>query len=249
MTNFIPFILPTIAGLSTLVGMAFIYVKCDSEKIVKYSLSFAAGVMLCVSIIDLLPESINLFSKLLNKKQTFIYTLFSAAIGTTIPFIIDKLLGKNENELYKVGVLSMIAIIVHNIPEGIATYLSATANIKLGISIAAAITLHNIPEGISIAVPVYYGTKNSKKAFIMTLVSAISEPFGAIFAFLFLKPIITDQIMGVVLAIIAGLMSNISLIELLPKSLKYSEKKKTLIFFIIGIIFMYISINLIKKYS
>ena len=202
--------------------------------------------MLSVSIIDLIPESIHLLSKTLTKEKIFIYLLFFTIIGLLIPFIIDKLLEKNDNDLYRVGVLSMLAIIIHNIPEGIATFLSATTNIKLGISLAISIALHNIPEGISIAIPIYYGTKNKRKAFIMTLVSALSEPFGAILAFLILKPIITDQIMGVILAIITGIMINISLIELLPKSLNYKEKEKTLVFFIIGIIFMHISINLMK---
>ena len=246
MTNFIPFILSILAGFSTLIGTLFIYIKYNKEKIIKYSLAFASGVMLSVSIIDLIPESIHLLSKTLTKEKIFIYLLFFTIIGLLIPFIIDKLLEKNDNDLYRVGVLSMLAIIIHNIPEGIATFLSATTNIKLGISLAISIALHNIPEGISIAIPIYYGTKNKRKAFIMTLVSALSEPFGAILAFLILKPIITDQIMGVILAIITGIMINISLIELLPKSLNYKEKEKTLVFFIIGIIFMHISINLMK---
>lgn len=246
MTNFSPFILCILAGFSTLIGTLFIYIKYNKEKIIKYSLAFASGVMLSVSIIDLIPESIHLLSKTLTKEKIFIYLLFFTIIGLLIPFIIDKLLEKNDNDLYRVGVLSMLAIIIHNIPEGIATFLSATTNIKLGISLAISIALHNIPEGISIAIPIYYGTKNKRKAFTMTLVSALSEPFGAILAFLILKPIITDQIMGVILAIITGIMINISLIELLPKSLNYKEKEKTLVFFIIGIIFMHISINLMK---
>ena len=65
----------------------------------------------------------------------------------------------------------MIAIIIHNIPEGIATYISSETNIKLGISITIAIAMHNIPEGISIAVPIYYATGSKKKAVFMTFLS------------------------------------------------------------------------------
>ena len=67
----------------------------------------------------------------------------------------------------------MIAIILHNIPEGIATYLSGEFNYKLGLSLTIAIALHNIPEGISIALPIYYGTKSRGKALIYTLASAL----------------------------------------------------------------------------
>lgn len=241
-----PFILSTLSGVSTLIGFLFIYIKYDKDKIIKYSLAFAAGIMLSVSIIDLIPESITLLMSTLTKIETFISLLIFLTLGSLIPFIIDKLLDKRENELYRVGVLSMIAIIIHNVPEGIATFLTTTNNIKLGISMTIAISLHNIPEGISIAIPVYYSSKNKKKAFKMTLLSGISEPLGALLAHLFLKSIVTDKIMGILLIIIAGIMANISLVELLPKSLNYKNKKKTIFFFLIGIIFMYSTIKLMK---
>ncbi len=244
--NYFPLILSIIAGLSTLIGILFIYIKIDEEKLIKYSLAFAAGVMLCMSIMDLIPESISLLSKTYDKNLLFIYLITSIIVGMLIPFIIDKLLNKNGNELYRVGVLSLFAIIAHNIPEGIVTYLSASINIKLGLSMAIAIALHNIPEGISIMIPIYYGSKNKRKGILLTLISALSEPLGAIFAILFLKGIFVNKIIGLILGIITGIMSYLSLIELLPKSLKYKEKKKTIVFFIIGTVFMYISINLMK---
>ena len=135
----------------------------------------------------------------------------------------------------------MIAIIIHNIPEGIATYISSETNLKLGISITIAIAMHNIPEGISIAMPVYYATGNKKKAIVLTFISGMSEPLGALLAYLFLKPIVNDTIMGGLFAIIAGIMTYISVIELLPSALQYKEKKKTIISFLIGIIFMYVN--------
>lgn len=59
----------------------------------------------------------------------------------------------------------MIAIILHNIPEGIATFVATNSDITLGISLAIAIAMHNIPEGISISVPIYYSTNNKRKPF------------------------------------------------------------------------------------
>ncbi len=84
----------------------------------------------------------------------------------------------------------MIVLILHNLPEGIATFLSSYHNTSLGIKLSIAIMLHNIPEGISIAVPIYYATKNrKKKAIKATLLSGLSEPVGALLAFVFLKKI------------------------------------------------------------
>ena len=239
MTNILPFLLCLIAGLSTIIGSLFIFIKGNKNNIIKCALAFASGVMLSVSIFDLIPESLTMFQS--NTKNTiFLNITIFIIIGLMIPLFIDKILPNKleNNKLYKLGIFTMIAIIIHNIPEGIATYLSSETNLKLGLSITIAIAMHNIPEGISIAMPVYYATKNKKKAIGLTFLSGMSEPIGAILAFLFLKPIINNTIMGAIFAIIAGIMTYISLIELLPSALKYKEKKKTIICFLIGILFM-----------
>ncbi len=242
MNNFLPFLMCLFAGLSTLIGGLFIYIKGNKENIIKCSLAFASGVMLSVSIFDLIPESLTMFQST-SKNSIFLNITIFIIIGLIIPLFIDKILPSKleNNKLYKLGIFTMIAIIMHNIPEGIATYLSAETNIQLGISIALAISAHNIPEGISIAIPVYYATKNKKKALGLTFLSGMSEPLGAILAFLFLKPVINNTIMGALFALIAGIMTYISLIELLPNALHFKEKKKTIISFLIGITIMYVN--------
>ena len=242
MSNFLPFLMCLLAGLSTLIGGLLIYIKGNKNNIIKYSLAFASGVMLSVSLFDLIPESLTMFQST-SKNNIFLSITIFIIIGLIIPLFIDKIIPKKleNNKLYKLGIFTMIAIIMHNLPEGIATYLSAQTNIKLGISITLAIAFHNIPEGISIAIPVYYATKNKKKALGLTFISGMSEPLGALLAFFFLKPIINNTIMGGLFAIIAGIMSYISITELLPSALKYKEKKKTIISFLIGILFMYVN--------
>ncbi len=240
----IAFILSFIAGLSTMIGSIFIFLKDKRGVVLKNSLSFAAGVMICVSAIDLIPESITMLYNG-DKTCTFIMTFFFILIGILVSFIIDKCVPefdeKRGGALLKIGIFSMIAIILHNIPEGVATFLSSATNIKLGIALTVAIALHNIPEGISISVPVYKASKSRKKALLYTFVSGMSEPFGAILAYLFLAPIINNTIMGILLSLIAGIMIHIGSLKLLPTALKYDNKKRTMMFFIIGIIFMYIS--------
>ena len=234
--------LTTIAGLSTLLGTIPIFKKIKKDKIIINSLSFAAGVMITVSLIDLIPESISNIEKTFKIFPTILITGIFTIVGIIISITIDKYINiKREGELYKVGLISMIAIILHNIPEGIITYLSSETNIKLGISLTIAIALHNIPEGISIAIPIYYGKKSRGKALYYTLISALSEPLGALLAYLFLKKIMNNIIMGIILSIVAGIMIQISTYELIPTSLKYKNKKETIIFILIGIIFMLIN--------
>lgn len=237
------FLLTFIAGFSTMIGTILIFFKEKTNRVVVASLSFASGVMLTVSILDLIPEAITL----LNYKsiiEILIITVFMV-LGSLLTRKIDKCMPEVDNNskkgLYRIGIISMFAIIMHNIPEGIATFMTTSTNLSLGLSLTIAIALHNIPEGISIAVPIYYSTGNRKKAMFYTLVSAISEPFGALLAFLFLKPFMNNLVMGLLMAVIAGIMSYISFFELLPKSLSYKNKSLSYIFFVIGIIFMAIN--------
>ena len=240
--NITAFILTTLAGLSTLIGTIPIFIKNKSDKIITSALAFASGVMITVSTIDLIPEAKNYLHKTFKLFPTILIIAIFIVTGIIISMTIDKKINKKrEGELYKVGIISMIAIILHNIPEGIATYLSGKYNIKIGLSLTIAIALHNIPEGISIALPIYYSKKSRVKAILYTLTSALSEPLGALLAHIFLSKIINNNIMGILMSLIAGIMIQISFYELLPTSLKYKNKKLTLISFIIGILFMIIN--------
>lgn len=116
----------------------------------------------------------------------------------------------------------------------------------MGITLAIALALHNIPEGISVAIPIYYSTGSKKKAFIYTLVSGMSEFLGAIIASIFFSWLSSDLFMGCLYSIIAGIMIHISIYELLPASFKFNRPKLTMILFIVGFIFMYISCLLLK---
>jgi len=240
----VAFILTLIAGLSTMLGSILIFLKDKRGVVLKYSLSFASGVMICVSIIDLIPESIELLFEG-NKNNAFLLSFICIIIGMLLSFTIDKIVPenkeKNNSALFKVGIFSMIAIILHNIPEGIATFLSSATNLKLGIALTIAIALHNIPEGISISVPIFKASKSHKKALLYTFISGMSEPLGAILAYLFLAPIINDTIMGILLSLIAGIMIHIGAIKLLPTAFKFDNKKMITFFLIIGISFMYLS--------
>lgn len=238
------FLLTSLAGLSTMIGTIPIFINLkNSDKIIASSLSFASGVMLCVSIIDLVPESIIMLSKYYSGLVVITLSFVFIIIGIITSSLIDKHLPTIEfSSLYRVGIISMLAIILHNIPEGIATFISTTKDTSLGISLATSIALHNIPEGISISIPIYYSTRSKTKAYLYTFISALSEPLGALLTYLFLLPFVNDILLGLLFSFIAGIMLQISLTELLPESLSYKYKTNTIIFFIIGLIFMLLKI-------
>lgn len=227
------FLVTSIAGLSTVIGTIPIFFKIKNiDKLINISLAFSSGVMASVSIFSLLPESYNYL-------RSILLLIFFILIGIFFTIILNKIFKYIDNKLYKLGIISMIALIIHNIPEGILTFSTTTTNVYLGLSLALSIMFHNIPEGISISVPIYFSTKSKKKAFLYTLISGFSEVIGALFTYLFLYKYINNNFIGFILSITTGIMLYISLFELLPQSLLYS-KKRTYLFFIIGFIFMLI---------
>lgn len=238
------FLLTTLAGFSTILGVIPILFKIkNKDNIIVSSLSFASGVMLCVSITDLIPESIIMLNNYFNGISVILLSFAFIILGIIISSLIDKYLPTKVNDnLYKVGIISMLAIILHNIPEGIATFISTTKDTSLGISLATSIALHNIPEGISISIPIYYSTKSKFKALFYTFLSALSEPLGAIITYLFLLPYVNNILLGLLFSFIAGIMIQISLTELLKESISYNKPTLTKVFFLIGIIFMLLKV-------
>lgn len=237
------FILTTFSGLSTLIGTIIIFFKNkDSNKIINAALSFATGVMFTVSISDLIPEGITLLNNYFYKFPSVIISFIFVIVGIILSNFIDKYLPDkkivNNKKLYRIGLISMLAIILHNIPEGIATFMASTNNAKLGLSLAIAISLHNIPEGISISVPIFYSTNSRRKAVFYTFISALSEPFGALITYLFLSKYINNLVLGCLFNIIAGIMIHISIYELFKESMEYKDKKITIFFIILGCIIM-----------
>lgn len=233
------FLITTIAGLSTLIGIIPIYLKIkNTKKLICISLAFASGVMSSISIFSLTPESYELLRENLRIAPSIILMIIFFLIGILITSFFDKVFQKLENKLYKIGIINTLALMIHNIPEGILTFSTTTSNISLGITLAISIMCHNIPEGISISVPIYYSTKSKKKVWFYTIISGFSEVLGAILTYLFLYSFINNQFIGIILSLTTGIMIYISLFELLPNSLEYKEKKTTIVAFIIGFIFM-----------
>ncbi len=243
MSTIYAFLISTIAGLSTLLGGVVIFFKIKANainKFITFCLSFSIAIMIGISITDLIPTSFFniMLSNSFGKGITMILLAFLAGIISI--FIIDKLT-INEKSLYKLGILSMIALILHNFPEGIATFMGSVQNPKLGIKLGIAIMLHNIPEGISIAVPIYYATNSKQKALITTLISGLAEPAGAILAYLFLKPFITEIMISIVLLFVAGIMITLAIEEMLPKAISYKQYKYIYIGLISGLIIIMIN--------
>lgn len=222
-----------------MLGIIPIYIKFkDTDKIICMALAFASGIMFSVSINSLIPESYDLLKENLNTNKVIILMILFFLIGVLLTSFIDKIFKKIDNKLYKIGIINMLALMIHNIPEGILTFSTTTTNISLGLTLALSIMFHNIPEGLSISIPIYYSTNSRKKAVFYTAISGFSEVLGAILTYLFLFKYINNYFIGIVLSLTTGIMIYISMFELLKNSFEYKKKRISYLFFLIGFIFM-----------
>jgi zinc transporter, ZIP family len=244
--------LTLIAGLSTGIGSIIaLFIKKPNMSYLCFSLGLSAGVMIYVSFIELLPEAFHSIGEL--------WGLYAFFVGIIVIGIIDVIIPDIENphhyqeieesktpledkKLMRVGILTALAITIHNFPEGIATFGSALVDVKLGIMITFAIAIHNIPEGISVFMPIFYATKDKKKAFYYSFLSGFSEPLGAIIGFLILMPFLSEWILSFLLAFVAGIMVYISADELLPAAHEYGHGHCVILGLIIGMFIMAISL-------
>ncbi len=217
-----------VSGISTVFGAAFIFFKPKNiNDFIGGSLAFSASIMLLISVTELIPEGF-IYIEQTHNMLLAVFVLFSMLFfGNLISETINKKIKKQKemsNNLYRVGVLSMIALMLHNLPEGILTFISSMVDIKLGLKFGIAIMLHNIPEGIAIAVPIYYATKSKKKAIKGTFISGLSEPLGALIAWIFLSRFLNNFIISLVLLFVAGLMISVSVNDIYSEASKYSRK-------------------------
>lgn len=109
--------------------------------------------------------------------------------------------------LQKMGLMTALAIGIHNLPEGLATFVAALVDPLNGVAIAVAIALHNIPEGVCVAMPVYYATGSRWKGFMWAFLSGISEPIGGLLGYAVLYGNrMSDIAYGLMFCVVAGMM-------------------------------------------
>ena len=248
-------ILTLIAGAATGIGGALVlFRKKISSNFLAGALGLSAGVMIFISLAELFPEAQAeiMATGSVRHGETFVLIAFFVGMGiiTLIDFLIPEyenpheaaglsLNAKtaavgmleqtgNEKALHRLGLMSALAIAIHNFPEGIATFIGALNDPQMGAGITFAIAIHNIPEGIAVAIPIYYATKSKGKALLYATLSGLSEVIGALLCLgvtaVFGIELTGDSIVfPLILAAVAGIMIYISLDELLPTAEKYGK--------------------------
>lgn len=248
--------LTLLAGLSTAIGgLISILAPNTNKRFLSVALGFSAGVMIYVSMIEIFFKAETSLILEFGQKTGKIINVISFFAGMIIIAIIDKLIPSEQNpheikteenyksiKLIRMGLFTALAIAIHNFPEGLATFISAMQSPSVAIPIVVAIAIHNIPEGIAVAMPIYHATGSKSKAFKLSLLSGLAEPFGAIIGFVILMPIMNDIVFGIIFAAVAGIMVFISIDELLPAAREYGKHHLSIYGMISGMIVMAISL-------
>jgi ZIP family zinc transporter len=141
-------------------------------------------------------------------------------------FKMDDVAKKN---LQRMGLLSALAIGIHNVPEGIATYAGSVQNSSVGFSLAFGIGLHNIPEGIAVAAPIYFATGSRWRGVMWCCVSAAAEPVGGVIAWLAIGDGMDHISEGILYGLVCGIMVCICVKELLPTAFRFAGDKSHLV--------------------
>ena len=250
-----------IAGLSTGIGSLIAFLaKTTNMKFLSTALGLSAGVMIYVSFMELMPESVALLSESYSERTATAYMLLAFFLGIASIALIDALVPEDENPheihsatqasdskhagLKRTGIMLALAIGIHNFPEGLAVFTSTLTNMEIALPIVFALAIHNIPEGIAVSVPIYHATNNRKKAFVYSFLSGMAEPLGALLGFLFLLPFWTPTLNAALLSFVSGIMIYISFDELLPGTEKYGHHHWGLAGVVLGMAVMAVSLLL-----
>jgi ZIP family zinc transporter len=148
--------------------------------------------------------------------------------------------------LLRTGLFVALAIAIHNFPEGLATFLLVLDDPQIGIALAIAVALHNIPEGIAVSVPVYYATKSKAKAFRLSFLSGLAEPAGAVIGYLLLAQFLDHFVLGILFAMVAGVMVFLAIDTLLPTARNSARGHLSVYGFIAGVAVMAASLVLLR---
>jgi ZIP family zinc transporter len=219
--NLITLILVSLlAGAATGMGGILGVLIKPSEKNLVLGLGFSSGIMLGVTFLMLVLESL---------KAGFFLCFIGFMAGSLLFFFLDFIIPhihivESRDSLLRLGTLIAIGIAIHDLPEGFGIGSGYGVSGSLGMTIAVAMILHNIPEGMAIAIPFHFSGMNKFKIILITFAAGMSTLVGALVAF-FTIGSFSEKFMYTGLAFAAGAMFYITVNELIPEAHKYGNAR------------------------
>ncbi|MDD3341228.1 MAG: ZIP family metal transporter [Bacilli bacterium] len=236
-------LLTLFVGLFIMLGAFIIFRTKNNENIMAFSITIALGVMTALALFELFPESLETFMETFKDARAYVLVVASAAIGFGLLKLLDHFIPDHEEEnktkkakkehLHHIGIVASIALVIHNLIEGMTLYITTSADLKMGLLMCLGIGLHNIPMGMVIASTFYNTKKDKKKTLLLLLGVSLSTFVGGLIPF-FINKEITGNALGILLGITLGMILYIVICELIPQVRKMENKKRAFIGILIG---------------
>lgn len=222
-------------GLTILIGVILVLIFKNNKKITELSISIGFSVLIYLIVLELIPESLEYLS--------IFKVILYALIGIFVLKILDLFIPEHEhsnskNHSLHIVIVSSIALILHNIIEGMALYTALSTDFHIGLMIGLGVGLHNIPMGMVVSSSLEESKYSKTKILIVGLLVSLSTLLGG---FIMSLTKSTTNIIGIMNSLTLGMIIYISLFELLEHMLK-QNKKSNIIGFIIGTLLFIISL-------
>jgi len=237
-----PLLITLLAGVFILLGALFTKIFKDSHKVEAVSFALALGALTSLMAFDIVPE-------MFEEGAKWYLILIFVALGFAILFLLD-LIAPDHDEHHDtpenhdsensahIGIMSAIAVILHNIIEGMTVYTLSMSSLQQGLILAISIGLHNIPMGMLIYSTLSHKSRKSK-ILLLTLV-VVSTPVGGLIMML-MSGLLTEAIISILVSIAAGMILYLIFMELLPHVIKTKPRTLSVIGVIIGFVVVLLS--------
>ena len=223
-------------GMTIFIGTLIILLTKDNKKILEISIGIAFSVLFLLIFLEVIPhtlEHIDYFSM-----------IFYGLIGFCLLKLLDLFIPSHEHSNHKnhishIGIMASVALIIHNLIEGMVLYSTLQANLELGILLGIGIGLHNIPMGMVISSTLEVADFSKIKIILTSFLIFLATFMGGVV--INLLGSVSGYIIGVMFALTLGMLIYIVFFELL-EHLKHQDKKNNITGIIIGAIIICISL-------
>ena len=223
-------------GVFILIGSLLSVFNKNNKGLISIGIPIIFGIMLGLIVFEMLPNTYNIFVKELGRIRGISSIVLSALIGVTILKVIDLFVPHHEcedeanedsrgNLLYHVGFIATVALIIHNIIEGMGLYVVTSSNPASGLLLCLGIGLHNMPMGFVITSSLMESNMKRINVVLLNAALIVSTFLGGVIVALIGG--VSNLTEGILLGITLGTLAYIVVFELAPQV--YKLENKTLI--------------------
>ncbi|MCP3922919.1 MAG: ZIP family metal transporter [Desulfobacterales bacterium] len=238
----------SLAGIATIVGIHIIRLNgLSAKKYAKFLMPFAAGIILAVAFLHLIPEAIE------HNKNSVIYVF----IGFLVFYLLESGLimhagpelhhmeHNDETKLFVSSQMAFIGLLVHSFIDGLIIGVSFEIDSTIGMFTTFSIIMHELPEGVT-TYSLLAIVDSEKKALVKSYIVALATPVGAIISLLFIKTL-TEPSIGILLALASGSFIYVAASDLIPETHNH-KSFKNILFLFLGVALIYFATNMLHQH-